>query len=89
VIRESGAVAGQLVYVRSSRGVLIEGARLTTSPDLLHLKADAIQSDEPLVAVGPATDESYADFVIDADLDEPVIVKSPVGDDQTQVRSGA
>lgn len=89
LIRESGAVAGDLVYIRSSTGLLIDDSRLTTSPDLLHLKADALNAEEPLIAVGPATDESFADFVIDADGDEPAIVKSRTRDGQTEVTSGA
>jgi hypothetical protein len=76
VIRNSGAGPGDLIYIRSAQGNVVDGARLTTSRDLLHLKAEALQLDEPLVAIGPATDETYADVVIDADLPEPTVVKS-------------
>lgn len=89
VIRESGAGAGDLIYVRSSKGISIVGARLSTSPDLLHLKSEALGSDEPLVAVGPATDETFADVVIDADQAEPAIVKAKTYNGHGQVRSSA
>jgi hypothetical protein len=89
VIRESGAGAGDLIYVRSSKGITIVGARLSTSPDLLHLKSEALRSEEPLVAVGPATDETFADVVIDADQREPAIVKSKADNGSGQVTSNA
>lgn len=75
LILESGASGGDLVYVRSTRGLLVPGARLTTAPDLLGLKAEAIGLAEPLIASGPAIDETFADVVIDADATEPAIVK--------------
>jgi len=79
VIRNSGARKGDLIYVRlSSGGVSIEGARLTTAPDLLGLKLEALERDEPLVAMGPETNEAFADFVIDAETEEPVVIKSRV-----------
>ena len=31
---------------------------------------------EPLIAIGPPIDETYADVVIDADASEPAIVKA-------------
>lgn len=87
VIRESGAGAGDLIYVRSASGITILGARLSTSPDLLHLKSEALRSQEPLVAVGPATDETFADVVIDADGPEPAIVKNKTGNGHRPVTS--
>lgn len=77
IIHESGARNGDLIYVRSAEGVSIPGATLTTAPDLLALKVQAMKANHPLVAVGPpTTDESFADFVIDADAEEPALVKS-------------
>lgn len=75
MIRDSGAAAGDLVYVRASRELPIPGARLVTDPDLLKLKAEALECDSPLIATGPATDEHFADIVIDADRDHPVVIK--------------
>lgn len=75
LILESGASGGDLVYIRSTRGLLVPGARLTTAPDLLSLKAVAVGMDEPLIASGPRIDETFADVVIDADATEPAIVK--------------
>lgn len=77
IIRESGAQPGDLIYVRSSTGAGIANARLTTAPDLLGLKLEAIKDgDQPLVATGPGTDETFADVVIDATESEPVLVKN-------------
>jgi hypothetical protein len=76
LILESGATGGDLVYVRSTRGVAVPGARLTTAPDLLGLKAEAVGKSEPLIASGPAIDDSFADVVIDADATEPTIVRA-------------
>lgn len=81
MIRSSGAGPGDLIYVRSAEGNALDGARLTTSRDLLHLKAEALLLNQPLVAVGPPTDETYADVVIDADLPEPTVVKSRLQND--------
>lgn len=78
LIYESGASGGDLVYVRSNRGVAVPGARLTTAPDLLGLKAEAVGMSEPLIASGPPIDETFADVVIDADAVEPSIVKAKV-----------
>jgi hypothetical protein len=76
LILESGASGGDLVYVRSTKVAPVPGARLTTAPDLLGLKAEALGMDEPLIATGPQTDETFADVVIDADATEPSIVKA-------------
>jgi hypothetical protein len=76
LVLESGASAGDLVYIRSTKRAPVPGARLTTAPDLLGLKAEAVGLDEPLIASGPQTDETYADVVIDADATEPTIVKA-------------
>jgi hypothetical protein len=76
LIVESGAAGGDLVYIRSTRGVSIPGARLTTAPDLLGLKAEAVGRSEPLIASGPRIDDAFADIVIDADTSEPTIVKA-------------
>jgi hypothetical protein len=76
LILESGASGGDLVYVRSNRGVPVPGAQLTTAPDLLGLKAQAVGMSEPLIASGPPIDETFADVVIDADASEPAIVKA-------------
>jgi hypothetical protein len=78
LIHESGAVGGDLVYVQSSNGTSLPGARLTTAPDLLGLKAEALGMDKPLIAIGPGIDLTYADIVIDADAPEPAIIKSKV-----------
>lgn len=75
IIAESGAGQGDLIYVRSAGGAAIPGAYLTTAPDLLGLKVEAMKSDRPLVATGPATNEEFADIVIDADTDTPRLVK--------------
>lgn len=75
LILESGASGGDLVFIRSASGATIPGVRLTTAPDLLGLKAEAIGMDQPLIASGPGVDETYADVVIDADAAEPAIVK--------------
>jgi hypothetical protein len=75
MIRDSGASAGDLVYVRASRELPIPGARLVTDPDLLRLKAEALECDSPLIATGPPTDEHFADIVIDADRDQPIVIK--------------
>jgi hypothetical protein len=67
---------------------------LSTAPDLLGLKAEAIGLPEPLVASGPPIDETFADVVIDADASEPAIVKSKpngsglVQSTQTQASAG-
>ena len=87
LILESGASRGDLVYVRTSRGVPISGARLSTAPDLLGLKADAIGMLEPLIAAGPAVDETFADVVIDADAIEPAIVKRKTTEPPERVQS--
>jgi hypothetical protein len=76
LILESGATGGDLVYIRTTRGVSVPGARLTTAPDLLGLKAEAVGRSEPLIASGPAIDDSFADVVIDADATEPTIVRA-------------
>lgn len=76
ILTSSGAQRGDLVYVRSSRGVALPGARLTTAPDLLGLKLEALRADEPLVATGPPTDERFADIVIDGDSAQPRVVKA-------------
>lgn len=76
LILESGASGGDLVYIRSHRGASVPGARLTTAPDLLGLKAEAVGLSEPLIAIGPQIDETFADVVIDADASEPAIVKA-------------
>lgn len=76
LILESGASGGDLVYIRSFRGESVPGARLTTAPDLLGLKAEAVGMSEPLIAIGPPIDETFADVVIDADAVEPAIVKA-------------
>lgn len=76
LILESGASGGDLVYIRSTRGLLVPGARLTTAPDLLGLKAEAVGLPEPLIASGPPIDETFADVVIDVDGGEPAIVKA-------------
>jgi hypothetical protein len=76
LILESGASRGDLVFIRSTTGVAIPGTRLTTAPDLLGLKAEAVGLDGYLIASGPETDETFADVVIDADAKEPAIVKA-------------
>ena len=86
-IRESGAEAGDLVYIRSSAGVPVAGARLSTSRDLLQLKVEAMSASEPLVAVGPETDETFADVVIDANGAEPAIVKAKAHNGEEHVPS--
>jgi hypothetical protein len=75
LILESGAARGDLVYIRIAGGSAYPGAQMSTAPDLLALKAEAIGLDEPLIASGPAVDETYADIVIDANPPEPTIVK--------------
>ena len=70
----------RFIYVRSSAGLPVEvRPRLSTSPDLLRLKAGR-SSHVPLIVVGPATDETFADIVIDLDGLEPTIVKAETGD---------
>jgi thiamine monophosphate kinase len=86
-IRESGAQPGDLIYVRSSTGTAVAGARLSTSRDLLQLKVEALSSSEPLVAVGPEADETFADVVIDANGSEPSIVKSKAQNGEEHVPS--
>lgn len=94
LILESGASGGDLVYIRSDRGLRVPGARLTTAPDLLGLKAEAVGMSEPLIAAGPQIDETFADVVIDADASEPAIVKTKtngsasVGSPATQASAG-
>ncbi|MDQ3688956.1 MAG: hypothetical protein M3406_02775 [Chloroflexota bacterium] len=75
LLRHINLRRGDLVYVRSARGASIPGALLTTASDLLTLKVQAVEEAKALIATGPATDEAFADYVIDADQDEPKIVK--------------
>ncbi len=89
LILESGASGGDLVYVRFASGTPFPGARLTTAPDLLRLKAEAVGMDEPLIASGPRIDETYADVVIDADVSEPAIVKGKSNGSAGAVRQPA
>lgn len=85
LILESGAAGGDLVYIRSAKGLPAPGVRLTTAPDLLGLKAEAVGLDQPLIAGGPQTDETYADVVIDADATEPAIVKAKLNGSPTSL----
>lgn len=81
LITESGAAGGDLVYIRSTTGLISSlQARLSTAPDLLKLKAEALGMDEPLIVAGPLTDETFADVVIDANAPEPAIVKAKTED---------
>lgn len=75
IIREIGAADGDLIYVRSSSRERVPGAISTSATDLLGLKVQAVESQSFLVATGPATDESFADFVIDANGEEPKVIK--------------
>lgn len=76
LILESGAGRGDLVYVRTALAKPVPGALLSTAPDLLRLKAQALEMQEPLIASGPPTDERWADIVIDGDAAEPAIIRA-------------
>lgn len=53
LIAESGAAGGDLVYIRSANGLISSlTARLSTAPDLLKLKVEALGMDEPLIVAG-------------------------------------
>jgi hypothetical protein len=81
LIAESGAAGGDLVYIRSTNGLISSfQARLSTAPDLLKLKVEALGMDEPLIVAGPFTDETFADVVIDANAPEPSIIKAKGAD---------